>query len=93
MIAAGSSGMTDAEVEQFVEYFWRSLHPDLFIKLTTHPSWVDLVIEIHPDHSAGAVYRPASVVNLQTVSALTTHKTDPTIFIRDRLPNRFYHRS
>jgi len=58
MIAAGSSGMTDAEVEQFVEYFWRSLHPDLFIKLTTHPSWVDLVIEIHPDHSAGAVYRP-----------------------------------
>jgi D-glycerate 3-kinase len=59
MIAAGSSGMTDTEVEQFVEYFWRSLHPDLFIKpLTTHPSWVDLVIEIHPDHSAGAVYRP-----------------------------------
>jgi len=92
MIAAGSSGMTDAEVEQFVEYFWRSLHPDLFIKpLTTHPSWVDLVIEIHPDHSAGAVYRPGE--HLQTVSALTPHKTDPTIFIRDRLPNRFYHRS
>ena len=59
MIAAGSSGMTDKEVEQFVEYFWRSLHPDLFIKpLATHPSWVDLVIEIQPDHSAGAVYRP-----------------------------------
>jgi len=37
-MTAGSSGMTDAEVEQ-LEYFWRSLHPDLFIKpLTTHPS-------------------------------------------------------
>lgn len=59
MIAAGSSGMTDKEVEQFVEYFWRSLHPDLFIKpLAIHPSWVDLVIEIQPDHSAGALYRP-----------------------------------
>lgn len=59
MIAAGKSGMTDSEVEQFVKYFWRSLHPDLFIKpLTTCPSWVDLVIEINPDHSAGRVYQP-----------------------------------
>ena len=59
MIAAGRPGMTDTEIEQFVEYFWRSLHPDLFIKpLATHPSWVDLVIEINPDRAAGAVYRP-----------------------------------
>ncbi len=59
MIAAQGKGMTDAEVEQFVEYFWRSLHPELFIKpLTNHPNWVDLVIEINPDHSTGAVYRP-----------------------------------
>ena len=63
MIAAGKLGMTDAEIEQFVEYFWRSLHPELFIKpLATHPtSWVDLVIEIQPDHSVGAVYRPGDV--------------------------------
>ncbi len=59
MIAAGKSGMTDAEIEQFVEYFWRSLHPELFIKpLATDPSWVDLVIEIQPDRSVGAVYQP-----------------------------------
>ncbi len=59
MIAAGKSGMDDSEIEQFVKYFWRSLHPDLFVKpLTTHPSWVDLVIEINPDHSTGAVYQP-----------------------------------
>ena len=59
MIAAQGKGMTDTEVEQFVEYFWRSLHPELLIKpLKNNPNWVDLVIEINPDHSTGAVYRP-----------------------------------
>lgn len=61
MIDEGSSGMTDSMVEQFVEYFWRSLHPELFIKpLTKNPQFVDLVIEIHPDRSLGAVYHPGS---------------------------------
>jgi D-glycerate 3-kinase len=51
MIAAGKSGMTDAEIEKFVNYFWRSLHPELFIKpLVTSGSWVDLVIAIDQDH-------------------------------------------
>lgn len=64
MIAAQDTGMNDAEVEQFVNYFWRSLHPELFIKpLTSHPSYVDLVIEINPDHSLGAVYRPADLAS------------------------------
>lgn len=59
MIATGKSGMNDAQIDQFVEYFWRSLHPDLFIKpLTKDPRWVDLVIEINRDRSVGAVYRP-----------------------------------
>ena len=59
LIAIHGRGMTDVEVQEFVEYFWRSLHPELFIKpLRNHPSWVDLVIEINPDHSAGTVYRP-----------------------------------
>jgi D-glycerate 3-kinase len=59
MKAAGRSGMSDAEIEQFVTYFWRSLHPDLFITpLRHHSDWVDLVIEINPDHLPGAVYRP-----------------------------------
>ena len=59
MIAAQNKGMTDAQINQFVEYFWRALHPDLFIKpLVNHPTCVDLVIEINLDHSAGAVYRP-----------------------------------
>lgn len=60
MIATGKTGMTDAQIDQFVEYFWRSLHPDLFIKpLIEDPGWVDLVIEINPDRSVGAVYQPS----------------------------------
>ncbi|MBW4422927.1 MAG: glycerate kinase [Nostoc desertorum CM1-VF14] len=57
MIAAGKSGMSNAEIEQFVNYFWRSLHPELFIKpLVKDATAVDLVIEIHADHSFGEVY-------------------------------------
>lgn len=58
-IATGKAGMSDAEIDQFVEYFWRTLHPDLFIKpLVQDPQSVDLVVEIKPDHSPGVVYRP-----------------------------------
>ncbi|MEH2336488.1 glycerate kinase [Nostoc sp.] len=57
MIAAGKSGMSNAEIEEFVNYFWRSLHPELFIKpLVKDGTVVDLVIEIHADHSFGEVY-------------------------------------
>ena len=52
-IALGKPGMSDLEIEQFVNYFWRSLHPELFIKPS---SWVDLVIEIKNDRSWGKVY-------------------------------------
>jgi D-glycerate 3-kinase len=59
MVATGRSGMTDAQVREFVEYFWRSLHPELFITpLTKNPRLVDLVIEINSDHTVGAVYQP-----------------------------------
>jgi len=59
MKASGRSGMSDAEIEQFVTYFWRSLHPDLFITpLRQNANLVNLVIEINPDHLPGAVYRP-----------------------------------
>ncbi|QFS44203.1 glycerate kinase [Nostoc sphaeroides] len=54
MIAAGKSGMSNAEIEQFVNYFWRSLHPELFIKpLVKDATLVDLVIEINRDRSIG----------------------------------------
>lgn len=60
MIKSGKTGMTDAQVNAFVEYFWRSLHPELFITpLTKNPNLVDLVVEINPDHSVGNIYQPS----------------------------------
>jgi len=58
-ITAGRVGMSDAEIKEFVTYFWRSLHPELFIRpLAQDSQKVDLVIEINPDHTPGAVYQP-----------------------------------
>jgi D-glycerate 3-kinase len=61
MIAAGKSGMTDSEIEEFVNYFWRSLHPELFINPLIQSSSVDLVIEINADHSFGNFRSPTSL--------------------------------
>lgn len=59
MRAIGKAGMSDAEIEAFVEYFWKALHPELFIKpLVTQADQADLVIEIDVNHVPGAVYRP-----------------------------------
>ncbi|VEP11513.1 putative kinase [Hyella patelloides LEGE 07179] len=59
MIAQGRTGMSDLQVEKFVDYYWRSLHPDLFIKpLVNNPNSVDLVVEIKSDHSYGKIYKP-----------------------------------
>ncbi len=60
-IAFGKSGMSDSEIEQFVKYFWRSLHPELFIKPSY--SWIDIVIEIMSDRSWGKVYAPNISIN------------------------------
>ena len=58
MRAAGKPGMNDAEIDAFVEYFWKALHPELLIEpLVTNPDGADLVIEIQANHSVGAIYR------------------------------------
>jgi D-glycerate 3-kinase len=50
-IAMGKAGMSDEEIEQFVNYFWKALHPQLFIPaLINQPQAVDLVIDIDADH-------------------------------------------
>ena len=54
MIASGKAGMSDEEIDRFVEYFWQSLHPDLFIKPLLKNA--DLVVEIKSDRSLGDVY-------------------------------------
>jgi D-glycerate 3-kinase len=64
MIVTGRLGMAQAEVDQFVEYFWRSLHPVLLIKPMLHdPTVVDMVVEIHPDHTPGAIYQPTAMAS------------------------------
>ncbi|ELS01386.1 putative kinase [Xenococcus sp. PCC 7305] len=59
MIAEGKTGMSDQEIENFVDYFWRSLHPELFIKiLIRQPDVVDLVIKIDKNHNYSKIYKP-----------------------------------
>jgi len=38
LIASGKTGMSDQEITEFVEYFWKALHPELFMPhlLGTH---------------------------------------------------------
>ncbi len=58
MQAAGNPGMSAAEVHAFVEYFWKALHPDLFIQpLVTQPGLVDLVVEIDAYHAPRRIFR------------------------------------
>ncbi len=59
MVAGGRAGMSAAEINEFVEYFWRSLHPDLFITpLCSDPTHVDLVVEIDANHTPAGIYQP-----------------------------------
>ncbi|PZD72997.1 Uridine kinase [Acaryochloris thomasi RCC1774] len=56
-IATGKTGMDKTEVEQFVDYFWKALHPKLFIPaLIQKPQAVDLVIEINAEHLPRKIY-------------------------------------
>jgi D-glycerate 3-kinase len=55
-IATGKAGMSDQEIDEFVDYFWKALHPELFVKpLLTNPR-VDLVVEIEKDRSIGNLF-------------------------------------
>ncbi|MBU6230562.1 MAG: glycerate kinase [Cyanobacteria bacterium REEB459] len=57
--AAGRGGMDRQTVREFVEYFWRSLHPELFITpLTQRGDLVDLVIEVDSYRYPRAIYSP-----------------------------------
>lgn len=57
MMAMGKSGMTELEINQFVEYFWKALHPELFMKsMVDRSPIVNLVIEIESDRTIGKIY-------------------------------------
>lgn len=59
LIAQGKTGMSDDEIDRFVEYFWKALHPELFIAPLTKPpakpaspkaTVADWIIEVGPNH-------------------------------------------
>lgn len=56
MIAQGKAGMSDAEIDEFVEYFWQALHPELFIPPLLKQA--DLVLEIGDGHSVRSINYP-----------------------------------
>ncbi|MFM2311074.1 MAG: hypothetical protein RLZZ04_350 [Cyanobacteriota bacterium] len=66
MIANHNPNLTPEEIDRmignriddFVEYFWKALHPELFIQPLT--ATADLVVEIKSDHTLGRIYRPGS---------------------------------
>lgn len=62
--AQKKSGMNEEDIDVFVEYFWKALHPEIFITpLTQIPLFTDVkctnvIVEIKSDHSLGKIYRP-----------------------------------
>lgn len=60
-IARGKSGMSDEEVERFVEYFWKALHPELFVKpLLNNSEFVEVAVELFGDRSIARIFRPST---------------------------------
>ena len=57
MMAAGKSGMSEAEINRFVEYFWKALHPELYIQSMLEGDGVHLLVEILTDRAIGKVCR------------------------------------
>jgi D-glycerate 3-kinase len=55
MIAQGKAGMSDTEIDEFVEYFWQALHPELFILPLLKQA--DLVLEIGEEHTVRSIHR------------------------------------
>jgi D-glycerate 3-kinase len=63
-IASGNAGMSDEAVSEFVDYFWRALHPELFIMpLMRNAALVDLVVEINSEHQLDQIYSPRDMQN------------------------------
>lgn len=55
MKASGKAGLSDAAIDEFVEYFWKALHPEIFISPTLQDA--DLVLEINAYHAPTKVYQ------------------------------------
>jgi len=65
MVAQGKSGMSETEINQFVEYFWRALHPELFITpLIESKQGIDVVIEIDENHLPTHIHTPTVTLSI-----------------------------
>lgn len=60
MKAQGNPGMCDLEIADFVTYFWKALHPLLYVTPLTRSPNTSLVVNICPDHSLGELCSPAA---------------------------------
>lgn len=58
MIKLGKTGMSDLQIEGFVYYFWRSLHPELFFPPLLNSEQVDLVLKLDCDRTLNSIYSP-----------------------------------
>ncbi|MGC1307703.1 MAG: glycerate kinase [Phormidesmis sp.] len=56
MKAQGKSGLSDAEINKFVMYFWKALHPQLFIQPLIHSPQANLIVAICQDHRPSRLY-------------------------------------
>ncbi|HEY9877015.1 MAG TPA: glycerate kinase [Leptolyngbyaceae cyanobacterium] len=66
MKATGKAGMSDETINEFVTYFWKALHPEVFLPpLKAQGDWVDLVIEIGTDRVPRKIYSPKTSAVLQ----------------------------
>ncbi|MEO0771144.1 MAG: glycerate kinase [Cyanobacteria bacterium J06649_4] len=58
MIATGKSGLSDDDIASFVTYFWKALHPQLFIEPLTQSEKTSLVVNIDQNHCLGELSVP-----------------------------------
>lgn len=59
MIREKKTGLPPKDIRAFVEYFWKALHPDLFVTPLTQCPSTDWVVCLQRDHHPGSIYSPA----------------------------------
>lgn len=59
MKAQGKPGMATTEIQEFVHYFWKALHPELFLPpLLNHGNKVNLAVELGRDRQIMGIFNP-----------------------------------
>lgn len=53
MIQQGKTGMSDSEIEKFVHYFWKALHPEIYLPPLLN--YANLIVNLKFDHSIKSI--------------------------------------